>query len=160
MPAIKKTNAARVLDRLGIAYQLASYRVDPDDVSAKHVAETIGVNPAKVFKTLLTKGTPNGLAFCVVPAAAELDLKKFASVFQNKRAELVPLKDLLPLTGYVRGGCSPIGAKKNYPVCIDSSAMQFSSVYVSAGQRGLQFIINPNDLAKAVNAVFADIIMI
>ncbi len=159
MPSIKKTNAARVLDRLGISYRLSSYPVDPDDLSAVHVAETLGGDPAVVFQTLTIRGEPNGIAFAVIPAAASLDLKKTAAVFHDKRAEMVPLKELLPLTGYMRGGCSPIGAKKNYPVCVDETALLFDEIYISAGQRGLQFILDPQDLSRAVGAVFADIVM-
>ncbi len=159
MASIKKTNAARVLDRLGIAYRLIAYTVDPDGLSAVHVAETLGVDPAVVFKTLVVRGDPNGIAFAVIPAAAVLDLKKTAAVFHDKRAEMVALKEILPLTGYIRGGCSPIGAKKNYPVCVDETALLFDEIYLSAGQRGLQFAMAPQDLERAVNAVFADISM-
>ena len=159
MSAIKKTNAARTLDKLGIPYELNSYPVDIDDLSASHVAETMGVDPSCVFKTLVTRGHPNGIALAVLPGNAELDLKKFAAVFHNKSVEMVPLKEVLPLTGYIRGGCSPVGTKKSYPVCIDETALLFDKIYVSAGQRGLQFHISPDDLAAAVNGVFADITM-
>lgn len=159
MATLKKTNAARTLDKLGIAYELNSYPVDLDDLSATHVAESMGVDPSCVFKTLVTRGHPNGIAMAVIPGNAELDLKKLASVFHDKSVEMVPLKEVLPLTGYMRGGCSPVGAKKPYPVCIDESAILFDRIYVSAGQRGLQFVIAPEDLARAVDAVFADIVM-
>ena len=159
MAAVKKTNAARVLDRLGIPYELNSYPVDIDDLSATHVAESMGVDPSCVFKTLVTRGHPNGIAMAVLPGNAELSLKKLAAVFHDKSVEMVPLKEVLPLTGYIRGGCSPVGTKKPYPVCIDESAKNFKTIYVSAGQRGLQFVIAPEDLARAVNAVFADIVM-
>ena len=159
MAAIKKTNAARVLDRLNIPYELNSYPVDLDDLSATHVAESMGVSAECVFKTLVTRGNPNGIALAVIPGDAELSLKKFAAVFGNKNAEMVPLKDVLPLTGYIRGGCSPVGTKKPYPVCIHESAILYDKIYVSAGQRGLQFVIAPDDLAKAVGAEFADIVM-
>ena len=159
MASLKKTNAARVLDKLGIPYALNSYPVDIDDLSATHVAESMGVDPSCVFKTLVTRGHPNGIAMAVVPGNAELSLKKLAAVFHDKNAEMVPLKEVLPLTGYIRGGCSPVGTKKPYPVCIDESARNFEKIYVSAGQRGLQFLIAPEDLARAVNAVFADIVM-
>ena len=122
MASIKKTNAARLLDRSGIPYQIASYPVDPDDLSATHAAAMLGVEPGTVFKTLLVTGSPNGLAFAVIPGCSELDMKKLALALGDKHVEMVPLADLLPLTGYVRGGCSPLGAKKKYPVCIDSSA--------------------------------------
>ncbi|WP_294559490.1 Cys-tRNA(Pro) deacylase [uncultured Mailhella sp.] len=159
MAAVKKTNAARVLDKLGIPYALNTYPVDIDDLSATHVAESMGVDPSCVFKTLVTRGHPNGIAMAVVPGNAELSLKKLAAVFHDKNVEMVPLKEVLPLTGYIRGGCSPVGTKKPYPVCIDESARNFEKIYVSAGQRGLQFFIAPEDLARAVNAVFADIVM-
>ncbi|WP_077072621.1 Cys-tRNA(Pro) deacylase [Mailhella massiliensis] len=159
MASLKKTNAARVLDKLGIPYALNSYPVDIDDLSATHVAESMGVDPSCVFKTLVTRGHPNGIAMAVVPGNAELSLKKLAAVFHDKNVEMVPLKEVLPLTGYIRGGCSPVGTKKPYPVCIDESARNFEKIYVSAGQRGLQFLIAPEDLARAVNAVFADIVM-
>ena len=159
MAAVKKTNAARVLDKLGIPYALNTYPVDIDDLSATHVAESMGVDPSCVFKTLVTRGHPNGIAMAVVPGNAELSLKKLAAVFHDKNVEMVPLKEVLPLTGYIRGGCSPVATKKPYPVCIDESARNFEKIYVSAGQRGLQFFIAPEDLARAVNAVFADIVM-
>lgn len=159
MASLKKTNAARVLDKLGIPYTLNRYPVNIDDLSATHVAESMGVDPSCVFKTLVTKGHPNGIAMAVIPGNAELNLKKLALVFHNKGAEMVPLKEVLPLTGYIRGGCSPVGTKKIYPVCIDESAKNFEKIYVSAGQRGLQFRMAPEDLARAVSAVFADIIM-
>jgi len=159
MAAIKKTNAARVLDTLGIPYDLNSYPVDPDDLSATHVADAMGVDPACVFKTLVIRGKPNGIALCCIPGNEELDLKKAAAAFGNKSAELVPLKEVLPLTGYIRGGCSPIGTKKPYPVCIHESSILFEKIYVSAGMRGLQFVIAPDDLARAVDASFADITM-
>ncbi|WP_273523659.1 Cys-tRNA(Pro) deacylase [Mailhella massiliensis] len=159
MASLKKTNAARVLDKLGIPYALNSYPVDIDDLSATHVAESMGVDPSCVFKTLVTRGHPNGIAMAVVPGNAEISLKKLAAVFHDKNVEMVPLKEVLPLTGYIRGGCSPVGTKKPYPVCIDESARNFEKIYVSAGQRGLQFLIAPEDLARAVNAVFADIVM-
>ena len=119
----------------------------------------MGVDPSCVFKTLVTRGHPNGIAMAVLPGNAELSLKKLAAVFHDKSVEMVPLKEVLPLTGYIRGGCSPVGTKKPYPVCIDESAKNFETIYVSAGQRGLQFVIAPDDLARAVNAVFADIVM-
>ena len=157
MASLKKTNAARLLDRSGIPYQLASYAVDPNDLSAAHAAAMLGVPPEIVYKTLLVTGVPNGLAFAVIPACAELDMKKLALALGDKHVEMVPLAELLPLTGYVRGGCSPLGAKKKYPVCIDSSALGLPAMYVSAGQRGMQLILAPGGLAQAADATFADI---
>lgn len=155
--SIRKTNAARILDRLGIPYELASFAVDLDDLSAVHAAEKLGVNPLQVFKTLLVRGEPGGLWLACLPAAAALDLKRLAAVTGNKRMALTPLKEVLPLTGYMRGGCSPIGTRKAYPVCIHSSARDFDAIYISAGQRGMQFFLAPDDLARAVDARFADI---
>lgn len=158
MPALKKTNAARELDRLGIPYTLAAYDVDPDDLSAVHAASELHVDPETVFKTLVVRATPFGIMMACVPAAAELDFKKFAAATGNKTAELVALREVLPLTGYMRGGCSPVGAKKAYPVVIHETAQLYDVIRVSAGQRGLQFVIRPDDLARAVNASYADII--
>ncbi len=157
MASIRKTNAARMLDTLGIPYDLNAYAVDPEDLSAVHSAECLGVDPSCVFKTLVTRGQVHGIALACLPGNAQLNLKKLAAAFGEKSIALVPLKEILPLTGYVRGGCSPVGTKKNYPVCIHTSARQFEKIYVSAGQRGLQFLIAPEDLARAVDAIFADI---
>jgi len=158
MSALKKTNAARELDNLGIHYELASYEVDLEDLSAIHAAESLHADIDSVFKTLVVKTAPKGIFLACIPGAEELDFKKFASATGNKSAELVPLKEVLPLTGYMRGGCSPVGTKKPYPVVIHETAQLYDSIYVSAGQRGLQFIIAPDDLARAVHAEYADII--
>jgi Cys-tRNA(Pro)/Cys-tRNA(Cys) deacylase len=157
MAAPKKTNAARVLDKLGIPYSLNSYPVDLDDLSAGHVAESMGVDASCVFKTLVTRGNPHGIALGVVPGDAELSLKKLASVFGNKNAEMVPLKEVLPLTGYIRGGCSPVGMKKKYPTYMDETCILWEEIAVSAGARGHQMIIPPEDLAGLVDAKLADI---
>ena len=158
MSHIKKTNAARVLDRMGIPYTLATYDVDLEDLSAVHAAAELHVDPETVFKTLVVRATPGGIIMACLPAAAELDFKKFAAATGNKTAELVPLREVLPLTGYMRGGCSPVGAKKAYPVVIHESAQLYDAIHVSAGQRGLQFVIRPDDLRRAVQAQYADII--
>ena len=149
---LQKTNAARILDRMGIAYELTTYEVDENDLSAVHVAAQLGQDIAQVFKTILLRGDKQGIFVCVVPGADEVNLKLAASVSGNKKAETVALKELLPLTGYIRGGCSPLGMKKNYPIYLHASALNYPFIYVSAGQRGLQLKLSPADLVKAVNA--------
>lgn len=151
MPA-GKTNAARILDRQGIPYGLVPYRVDENDLGAQHVADVLGENIECVFKTILVRGDKTGHLVCVVPGNLEVDLKATARVSGDKRIDTVPLRDLTPLTGYVRGGCSPLGLKKNFPVFLHETALQFPFVYVSAGERGLQLKLAPADLAKATRA--------
>jgi len=131
-----KTNAARLLDRAGIAYELNTYPVDENDLSAIHVAESLGVDAGALYKTLVLRGDRTGIFVCVVPGDAEVDLKKAARASGNKKADLVPVKELLPLTGYVRGGCSPIGMKRRYPTFIDAGAGRRERIYISAGVRG------------------------
>ena len=143
---INKTNVARLLDKAKVAYQLVPYEVDENDLSATHVADQLGENVAQVFKTL------------VIPGADEVDLKKAAKVSGNKSCEMIPVKELLPLTGYIRGGCSPIGMKKHFPTYIHHTAGQFDHIYVSAGQRGLQIRIAPEDLIREARAEVADVI--
>lgn len=155
---INKTNVARLLDKAKIAYQLVPYEVDENDLSATHVAEQLGENVAQVFKTLILHGDKSGYFVCVIPGADEVDLKKAAKVSGNKKCEMIPVKDLLPLTGYIRGGCSPIGMKKHFPTYIHHLASQFDKIYVSAGQRGLQIQISPADLIKEAQATEADLI--
>lgn len=155
---LQKTNAARILDRMGIDYQLIGYEVDEDDLSATHVAAQLHEPVEQVFKTILLRGDKHGVFVCVVPGADEVNLKLAASVSGNKKAETVAMKELLPLTGYIRGGCSPLGMRKNYPVYLHASALNFSSIYISAGQRGLQLKLSPHDLLKAVNASVANLI--
>lgn len=152
-----KTNAARILDRLKIKYELVEYTVDPDNLAADHVAAELGEPIEQVFKTLVLRGDKNGLFVCVVAGNREVDLKKAAKVSANKKAEMIPMKDLLPLTGYIRGGCTSIGMKKHYPTFISEEARDFPFIYVSAGKRGLQLKLQPEDLAKAADASFADI---
>lgn len=147
-----KTNAARILDSLGVHYELREYEVDESDLSAVHVAETVGLPPAQVFKTLVARGDKTGVLMACIPAGAELDLKKLAEASGNKKVELVALKEILGLTGYIRGGCSPVGAKKHYPVYLDSSAEEWPIISVSAGMRGLQMLLSPADLAEVVGA--------
>ena len=155
---IKKTNAARILDKLGIEYEIKSYEVDEEDLSAVHVAETIGMDISKIFKTLVTRGDKTGVIMAVIGGGEELNLKSLAKVSGNKNVEMIALKELLPLTGYVRGGCSPLGAKKNYPVYIDEKALAQEKISISAGQRGMQIILAPKDLIKAANATVANLV--
>lgn len=155
---INKTNVARLLDKSKIAYQLVSYEVDENDLSAIHVAEQLGENVEQVFKTLILHGDKNGYFVCIIPGADEVDLKKAAKVSGNKKCEMIPVKELLPLTGYIRGGCSPIGMKKYFPTYIHQLAELFDQIYISAGQRGLQVLLSPNDLIQEVKAITADLI--
>ena len=158
MKKLKKTNAARILDKLGIEYEIKSYEVDEEDLSAVHVAETIGMDISKIFKTLVTRGDKTGVIMAVIGGGEELNLKSLAKVSGNKNVEMIALKELLPLTGYVRGGCSPLGAKKNYPVYIDEKALAQEKISISAGQRGMQIILAPKDLVKAANATVANLV--
>lgn len=154
----KKTNAARKLDELKIDYQLIECAVDEEHLDAIHVAHEVGMPAAQVFKTLCVRGDKNGVMFAVIPGDGELDLKALAKVSGNKRAELVALKEVLPLTGYIRGGCSPLGAKKNYPVYMDESSNVWAQIAISAGQRGMQILASPTDLQRATNATVAPLI--
>lgn len=154
----KKTNAARKLDDLKISYRILEYEVDENNLDAVHVANSVGMPADQVFKTLVVRGDKTGVLFAVIPGNAELDLKALARVSQNKKTDLVPLKEVLPLTGYIRGGCSPLGAKKNYPVFLDSSCAKWNEIAISAGQRGMQIIAAPDDLKTATNATVASII--
>lgn len=155
--AAPKTNAARILDSLKIDYEIMEYPVDEDDLSAVHVAASVGLPVDMVFKTLVIRADRE-VIMCCIPGAAEVDLKKLAVLSGHKRCELVPLKDVLGLTGYIRGGCSPLGAKKSYPVFIHQSVYNHERVTVSAGKRGEQLVLAPVDLVKATNAVVGDII--
>lgn len=153
----QKTNAARILDGLGIAYELKTYPVDLEDLSAVHVAESIGMDIRMVYKTLACRGDKNGVLMAVIPGGGELDLKALAAASENKRCEMVHLKEVFGLTGYVRGGCSPLGAKKNYPVFLDESALAQVTIAVSAGKRGEQILLAPKDLERAAHATVAKI---
>ena len=155
MKGTKKTNAARILDGLGIAYELKEYPVDLNDLSAVHVAASVGMPVEMVFKTLVARGDKNGVLMACIPGDAELDLKALAAVSGNKKVEMVHLKEVQGLTGYIRGGCSPLGAKKEYPVYLDESAHQWETIAVSAGKRGEQILLAPMDLVQAVRAVTA-----
>lgn len=153
-----KTNAARLLDRAGIAYRLIPYTVDENDLAATHVAHELGEDISQVFKTLVLHGDRSGHFVCVVPGDAEVDLKKAAKAAGAKKADLIPMKELLPLTGYIRGGCSPIGMRKPFPTFIHSSVTDHSEIFISAGVRGLQIAINPADLIRFVGAQVTDLI--
>ena len=155
MSGINKTNAARLLDKAKIKYELVPYEVDENDLAATHIATQLG----QVFKTLVLKGDKTGHFVCVVPGDAEVDLKKAAKVSGNKKVDLIPMKELLPTTGYIRGGCSPVGMKKAFPTYFHSTCMDFDYIYVSAGVRGLQLKIAPADLVKYVRASVAEIIV-
>ena len=153
MKGTKKTNAARILDGLAIAYELREFPVDLDDLSAVHAAEQLNMPVRQVFKTLVCRGDKKGVVMACIPGEATLDLKALAAASGNKRIEMVPLKEVLGLTGYMRGGCSPLGAKKEYPVFLDASAMEWDRIAISAGKRGEQILLAPSDLVRAVHAV-------
>ena len=148
-----KTNAARFLEGLGVAFELRDYEVDPEDLSAVTVAAKIGMPPEQVFKTLLTTDGKGEYAFAVIPGDAELDLKKLARAAGMRRAEMTSLKEVQPLTGYVRGGVTVFGAKKAYPILVDETVILFDKISVSAGARGTQLILSPNDYLKAAQAL-------
>ena len=154
---MKKTNAARLLDAAGMNYELAEYEVDENDLSAITLAKKIGQNMEQIFKTLVLRGDKTGVFVAVIPGNAEVDLKKAAKVSGNKSCAMVQQKELLGLTGYIRGGCSPLGMKKTYPIFIHETCLLFDSIYVSAGQRGLQIKINPEDLIKMVGAKICEL---
>lgn len=154
---LEKTNAARLLDRAKIAYELIPYEVDEEHLDAVHVAEQLGEDVACVFKTLVLRGERSGFFVCVLPGDFEVDLKAAARIAGDKKADLIPVKELLPVTGYIRGGCSPIGMKKRFPTFIHRTASEHPFIYVSAGVRGLQLKIAPADLAAFVGARMEDI---
>jgi Cys-tRNA(Pro)/Cys-tRNA(Cys) deacylase len=152
-----KTNAARILDQLGITYELREYEVDPDDLAAESVAAKIGMAAEQVFKTLVVRGDRTGEAFAVIPGNHELDFKLLARAMQDKKSDIVPLKEVQPLTGYIRGGVTALGAKKDFPVFLDETVILFDVISVSAGQRGTQIVIKPEDYIRATNATLAEI---
>ena len=148
----EKTNAARLLDAAGIKYELVPYEVDEENLAADHVAEQLGENIEQVFKTLVLRGDRNGIFVCVIPGNFEVDLKLAAKISGNKNCEMLHVKELLPTTGYIRGGCSPIGMKKRFPTFIHESCLLYDYIYVSAGVRGLQLKIAPQDLIDFTGA--------
>ena len=152
-----KTNAARLLEEAGIRFELRDYAVDPDDLRAESVAEKIGLPPEQVFKTLVVRGDRNGVCFAVVPGSAELDVKALARLSGNRKMELAALKEVQPLTGYVRGGVTALAARKDYPVFIDETAILFNAIAVSAGVRGTQIVLNPEDYIRVVRATAGEI---
>ncbi|MBO8478657.1 MAG: Cys-tRNA(Pro) deacylase [Bacteroidetes bacterium] len=158
MNRLAKTNAARLLDKAGIPYELIPYEVDEDNLAASHIAEQLSEPLEQVFKTLVLSGDRTGHFVCVVPGDSEVDLKAAAKVSGNKKCDLIPVKELLPTTGYIRGGCSPVGMKKQFPTYFHSTAMEYPYIYVSAGVRGLQLRVAPADLIGYVHAECADLI--
>lgn len=155
---INKTNAARFLDTLYISYELVPYEVDENDLGAEHIADQLNEPIEQVFKTLVLRGDKIGLFVCVIPGDLEVDLKLAAKLSGNKSCDMIHLKELQPLTGYIRGGCSPLAMKKKYPVFIHSSALDQQIIYVSAGVRGIQIKIAPADLIKAAEATVGEIV--
>ena len=152
---INKTNAARLLDKAKVKYELIPYEVDENDLSAPHVAESLGENIDQVFKTLVLHGDKSGYFVCVIPGEHEVDLKLAAKVSGNKKCDLIPMKELRPLTGYIRGGCSPIGMKKPFPTYIHKTCMNFPFIFISAGIRGLQLKLAPQDLINMSRATIS-----
>lgn len=151
---MEKTNVCRLLDQVGIEYEEKEYEVDENDLSGSHAADIMGADHDSVYKTLVLKGEKNGYLVCCIPVDEELDLKKTAKAAGEKKVEMLPVKDLLSVTGYIRGGCSPIGMKKKFPTYIEETAVLFEKIAVSAGMRGKQIILNPEDLAKYVGGKF------
>ena len=151
---VKKTNAARLLDELRIPYELHTAAVDESDLSAVTMARSLGVSPEEVYKTLVARGDKHGVLLACIPAETQLDLKRLAYASGNKSVDMVPLKEVFPLTGYIRGGCS----RKAYPVYLDESAILLEQIFVSAGQRGVQLRLSPEDLLTAAHGVYAPII--
>ena len=156
---MKKTNAARVLDRLKITYEIIEYDINEKDLSAEHVATTLGQPLKQIFKTLVIRGDRSGILVACIPGGSELDLKAIASISHNKKAGMVHLKEIKELTGYIRGGVSPLGMKKNYPSYIDESAFHFPFIFINAGIRGKQLKINPYDLGKALQLISGSLVV-
>ncbi|MBR0104926.1 MAG: Cys-tRNA(Pro) deacylase [Firmicutes bacterium] len=152
-----KTNAMRILEQAGIPFEAFEYEVDENDLSGVHIAETLNIDPECMFKTLVTRGEKKGIQIFVIPVAEELDFKKCASASHDKAVEMVHMKEILGITGYIRGGCSPVGMKKKYPTYIDETAILFDKIYLSGGKRGCQLYIDPQVLADFIGAEFADL---
>ena len=157
--ATDKTNAARLLDKAAVTYELISYEVDETDLSAVHVASQLNEPVERVFKTLVLKGDKTEYFVCIIPGAEELDLKKVAKLSGNKNCEMLLMKDLLPITGYIRGACSPIAMKKHFPTYIHDTCRNFDKIYVSAGKRGLQLYLTPQDLINEIKATVGYLIV-
>lgn len=156
---LTKTNAARILDRNKVPYELIPYEVDENNLGALHIAQQLGEDIRQVFKTLVLRGNKTGVFVCVIPGNEEVDLKKAAKVSGNKNCDMVLMKELLSLTGYIRGGCTAIGMRKNYPVFLHQSALEFGEIYISAGVRGVQLRLSPLDLVKVVDAAVDDLVV-
>ncbi len=154
-----KTNASRILDKHKIKYELLAYEVDESDLSATTLADKLGQNIKQIFKTLVLRGTNNGIFVCVIPGNEEVDLKLAAKISGNKKAEMIAMKELLPTTGYIRGGCTPIGMKKQFPVFIHESCLQFDTIYISAGKRGLQLRLSPLEVISVTEAKVTDLVV-
>jgi len=152
MTKIQKTNAARLLDKAKVAYELVPYPVDEEHLDAQHIADELGEDISQVFKTLVLQGDKIGYFVCILPGNKEVDLKLAAKVSGNKSCDLIPMKDLLPLTGYIRGGCTAIGMKKSFPTFIHENCLEYDHIFVSAGQRGLQLKLAPKDLIAQARA--------
>lgn len=155
---MKKTNVMRLLESEKIEYETMEYEVDEDDLSGVHVARQLGQPVEQVFKTLVLKGEKSGYLVCCIPVAEELDLKKVAKTIGDKKVEMIPMRDLLLVTGYIRGGCSPIGMKKIFPTYIDETCELFEIIAISAGIRGAQILLNPKDLIRYTEASTADLV--
>lgn len=153
-----KTNVIRILEAAKIQHSIHNYKVDEEALDAITVANKIGADPESVFKTLIAQGDKNGLNVFVIPGSFELNLKLAASASRNKKVEMIKMKDLLPLTGYIRGGCSPVGMKKQFPTYLDETAQLFEYIYISAGVRGTQVKLKPSDLLELVDAKYAELI--
>lgn len=158
MAKVHKTNAMRMLEVAGVSYSAVTYEVDESDLSGVHAAEVMGADPDTIFKTLVLSTPSAGHVVCCIPVAEELDLKKAAAAAGEKSLQMLPMKQLFSTTGYVRGGCSPLGMKKQFPTFIDETAILFDQIGVSAGERGLQILVNPEDLARVVHAPFVDLV--
>lgn len=153
-----KTNAIRILEKQKFDFEVWTYEVDESDLSAEHVAESMGVEADRIFKTLVLQNTDKEYFVAVIPGNAQVDLKKMAQASKSKKCDLIPMKDLLPLTGYIRGGCSPIGMKKQFPTFVEECAQLYDRIIISAGKRGLQIVMSPQDLVHEIGATYADLI--
>lgn len=154
---MKKTNAIRLLEQAGIDYEARMYPVDESDLSGTHAAEVLGLPAGQVFKTLVLRGAKTGYFVCCIPVYQEVDLKKAAKAVGDKKAEMLPMKDLLPVTGYLRGGCSPVGMKKKFPTFFDASAQKWERISVSAGTRGEMVLVEPEQLRELTSAVYTEL---
>jgi Cys-tRNA(Pro)/Cys-tRNA(Cys) deacylase len=155
---LNKTNAMRLLDAGKVSYRAVEYEYDENDLGGEHVAAVTGMNPDQVFKTLVARGEKQGILVFCIPVSCTLDLKKAAQAAGDKKVEMTHMKELLGLTGYIRGGCSPVGMKKKYPTFIDETAVLYNEIAVSGGARGLQMVLNPEDLMEYADITAADLV--